>query len=169
MAISSSSWPGERLLLTRRVDEAPGVCCESFRPANDRTSLLAVDIMALTAKTKIKYKRKCKARREMFERQLKHRVIVITKHFLCCRAESKIYYCSMDVISQSFHRQLEGFVGFVLSWCSRWTTKNYINDFEIKKNGGGEKAIHIKGGGEQWWKGGTTAENSTESSIDWTW
>jgi hypothetical protein len=50
MAISSSSCPGERLFPTRRVDDAPGVLSESFRPANDSTSLLAVDIMTLTVK-----------------------------------------------------------------------------------------------------------------------
>lgn len=45
MAISSSSCPGERLL-TRRVDDAPGVDCESLRPANESTSRLADDIIS---------------------------------------------------------------------------------------------------------------------------
>lgn len=46
MAISSSSCPGDdKLLPTRRVDEAPCVDCESLQPANESTSRLADDII----------------------------------------------------------------------------------------------------------------------------
>lgn len=48
-AISSSSCPGDRLLPTRRVDDAPCVDCESLRPANESTSRLADDIITAAA------------------------------------------------------------------------------------------------------------------------
>lgn len=50
-AISSSSWPGDKLELPEqsRVDEeAPTFPWESFRPRNDSTSRFAVDITVLT-------------------------------------------------------------------------------------------------------------------------
>lgn len=52
-AISSSSWPGDKLLLPEQSlveEEAPALSWLSFRPRNDSTSLLAVDMAVLTGR-----------------------------------------------------------------------------------------------------------------------
>lgn len=148
MAISSSSWPGERLFPTRRVDDAPGVGWESLRPANDRTSLLAVDIMTLTAKTFKEDEGDCwqwKAfarNRTQEERNSNIGSLLGEKTFFMRRRPHPRRLCGIEIyyFSMLFHNHFTDSLRGLLvlcsarslplslsPWCSRWTTTKNIS------------------------------------------